>query len=116
MRFPAAGRSAVDEARPSLTDGAELFFQHRNQFGFDGVAVRTEIRRVHCVGIVVVRIGVVDLRDQDAREVWRDPLLVELVRFFLLDAVVAGDVEAVTVVGLEIRVGGLGAEAIEVVG
>ena len=57
----------------------------------------------------------VDLRDQNAREVWSDPLLVELVLLLLLDAIIAGDVEAVAEVGLEIRVGGLGAEALEVV-
>ena len=41
--FPAAGRAAVHEAGPSLTDSAKLFFQRRNQFGFDGVAVGTQI-------------------------------------------------------------------------
>ena len=113
--FPSAGDAAVDEARPSLADGAELFFERGDQFGFDGVAVGAEIGGVHRVGIVVVGIGVIDLRDEDAREVWRDPLLVELVLFFLLDAIVAGDVEALAEVGLEIRVGRLGAEAFEVV-
>ena len=55
-----------------------------------------------------------DLHDQEARKPGRDPLLIELVRLFLLDAVVARDVKALAVVGLEIRIGRLGAEAVEV--
>ena len=57
----------------------------------------------------------IDLRDEQARKFWCDPLLVKLVFLFLLDAVVAGDVEALAEVGLEIWIGRLGAEAFEVV-
>ena len=57
----------------------------------------------------------IDLRDEQAGEFWGDPLLVKLVLLFLLDAVVAGDVEALAEVGLEIGIGRLGAEAFEVV-
>ena len=56
----------------------------------DGVAVGAEVGRVHRVGIVIIRIGVLDLDDQIARKPGRDPLLVELVSLFLLNAVVAG--------------------------
>ena len=114
QRFPAAGGAAVDEARPALADAAELFFDGGDEFGFDGVAIGAEVGGVHRVGIVVVRIGVLELHDQHAREVRAGPLLVELVRLFLLDAVVAGDVEALAVVGLEIGIGRLGAEVVEV--
>src|SRR5215467_6037739 len=56
----------------------------------------------------------VDLCDQKAREVGGDPLLVELVLFFLLNAVVARDVKALAVVGLEIGIGRFGAQAFEI--
>ena len=45
----------------------------------------------------------------------RGPLLVELVRLFLLDAVVAGEVKALAVVGLQVGIGRRGAEAVEIV-
>ncbi len=114
-RFPSAGGAAVNEARPALADGAEIFFDRGNQLGFDGVAVRAEVRGIHGVGIVVIRIGVIDLRDEEARKFRRNPLLIELVGFFLLNSVVAGNVEAFAVVGFQIRIGRSGAEAVEVV-
>ena len=110
QRLPAAGRAAVSEARPALADGAKLLFDGRNQLVLDGVAVGADVGRVHGVGVVVVGIGVLDLDDEHAREAGRDPLLVELVGLLLLDAVVAGQVEALAVVGLQVRVGRGGAE------
>ena len=53
--------------------------------------------------------------DEDTREIGRCPLLIELVGFFLLNAVVSGEVEALAVVGLEIGIGRSGAESIKVV-
>ena len=114
QRFPAAGGTAVDEARPALTDAAKLFLDRGDQFGLDGIAVRPEVGRVHRVRVVVVGIRVIDFRDEDAREFRRDPLLIELVGLFLLNAVVAGDVEAFAVVRLQIGIGRLGAKAAEV--
>ena len=54
-----------------------------------------------------------ELDDEEARGVGRDPLLVVVVGLLLLDAVVAGEVEAVGVVGLEVGVGRGFAEVIE---
>ena len=45
-----------------------------------------------------------DLDQQDAREVGAGPFLVELVGLLLLDPVVAGEPEPVAVVGLQVRV------------
>ena len=56
-----------------------------------------------------------NLDDEHAREVRRCPLLIELVGLFLLNAVVAGKVKALAVVGLEVGIGRRGAEAVEVV-
>ena len=56
----------------------------------------------------------IDVRDQDARKAGRDPLLIELVSLLLLNAVVAGDVEALAVVRLQVGIGRLGAKAGEV--
>ncbi len=114
QRFPAAGGTAVGEARPALSDAAELFLDGGNEFGLDGVAIRPEVGGVHRVGIVVIRVGVIDVRDQDARKAGRNPLLIELVSLFLLNAVVAGNVEALAVIGLQIGIGRLGAKAAEI--
>ena len=114
--LPAAGRAAVEEARPPLALAAELLLDVGDQLVGDRVAVRPEVRGVHRVGVVVIGVGVLDLDDQEAREVVGDPALVEVVRFFLLDPVVAAEVEALGVVGLEVRVRRLGAKASEVRG
>ena len=114
-RFPPSGRTAPREARPALPDGAELFFQRRKQLGLNGITIRPDIRRIHSVRIVIERISVIDLCNQDARKVWRLPLLVQLVFFLLLDAVVAGDMEALAVIRLQIGIGRLGAKAVEIV-
>ncbi len=56
----------------------------------------------------------IDFRDDDARESRRNPLLIELVSLFFLDAVVSRDVEAFAVIRLQIRIGRFGAKAAEV--
>ena len=81
----------------------------------DRVAVGAEVRRVHGVRIVVVRVRVLDLDDQEPREARAGPVLVELVRVLLFGPVVARPVEAVAVHGLQVRVRGRLAEAVEVV-
>ena len=57
-----------------------------------------------------------DLDHQEAGEIRRDPLLVEGVVFLLLDAVVAGQMEAFGIVGLEVGIGRRGAKAVNVIG
>ena len=109
QRFPSAGRAAVHEARPALlrhaaTESAELFLDGWDELSLDGFAVGTDVGRVHCVAVVIERVRMLQLDDQKARLVWLRPVLEVLVRFLLLDAVVAGKMKALGVVGLQIRV------------
>src|SRR6185436_18801390 len=113
-RFPAPGGTAVGKTRPAFPDAAKLFLDGGNEFGLDGVAVRTEVGGVHRIGIVVVGIGVVDVRDDNAGKARGNPLLIELVSLFLLNAVVSGYVEAFAVVRLQVGIGRFGAKAGEV--
>ncbi len=83
-RFPAAGRAAIDEARPALADAAKLLFDRRDQFGFDGVAIGADVGRIDRVGIVIERIGMLQLHDQQARRAGRNPGLIVLVGLLLL--------------------------------
>ena len=103
--FPAAGRAAVDEARPAGAECAIFLFQIRNELGLDRCAVRAEVRRVDGVGVVVEGIRVLDLDDQHARKIRAGPELVEPIRLFLLRLVVALPLEALTEVRLQIRIG-----------
>jgi hypothetical protein len=57
---------------------------------------------------------VLDLDRNDAREAGPGPVLEELVRKLLLDAVVALEAKTVAEVGLELGVGRLGAKSVEV--
>ncbi len=50
------------------------------------------------------------LHNQNPRKVRPGPLLVELVRLFLLDPVVPRDMKSLTIVGLQIRIGRLSAK------
>jgi len=59
---------------------------------------------------------VLDLDDQESWEGFGSPLFVEIVGFLLGGAVVAGELEALGVIGLEIVFGWLWAEAVEVGG
>ncbi len=114
--FPTAGGTSVGETGPALADAAELRFDGGEELIHDGVAVGAEVGAVDGVGVVIEGVGVLDLDDEEAGEAGRGPLLEELVGFLLLDAIVAGEFEAVGVVGLEGVVGWLGAEAFEVGG
>ncbi len=105
QRFPASGRTAVYEPCPSLADAAELFLDRRNQFVFYSVAVGSEIRRVHRVGIVVIRVGVLDLNHQKPGKARSGPLPIKLVGLFLLNSVVSGYVEPFAVFRFQIGVG-----------
>src|SRR5581483_2720748 len=57
----------------------------------------------------------VDLHDQHARKFWADPLLVKLIRLFLLNAVIAGAMKTLAVVRLQVRIGRLCAKVVETV-
>ena len=105
QRFPAAGRSAVGGPRPARADPAEARLDERHELLHDGVAVRPEVRRVHGVRVVVVRVRVLDLNHEHARKVRSRPFPVEVVRGLLLGAVVAVDLKALAVLALQVGVG-----------
>ncbi len=77
--FPAPGGSPELGTSPAGTNAAELLLDVWDQLLNYGVAVGAQIGRIHCVRIVVIRIGVLDLHDQHAREVGTGPLLKEIV-------------------------------------
>ena len=93
-----------------------MFLDLRHQLVGDRVAIWTKVGGVHRVRIVVVRIRVLNLDDDEAREVWTGPLFVKLVRMLLHNAVVAREFETFAVVGLQIRIGRRLAKAAEVCG
>src|ERR1700754_1345298 len=113
-RFPAAGGTAVEKTRPAFADAAETFFDLRDQFISDRVTVWTKVGRIDGVGVVVIRVRVLDLDNDKAREVWPGPILVKLIRLLLNDAVVAVEFEACAVLGLQVRIGRLFAKVAEV--
>jgi len=113
-RFPATGGTPVQEPRPALADATKLFFDRRDQFRFNGIAVRAEIGGVDGVGIVVKGIGVIDFSDKNARKIGARPSLVELVGLFLLNPVVSGNVKSFAVVRFQIGVRRLGAETVKI--
>src|SRR5213078_443579 len=61
---------------------SEFFFQVRNEFFRQRVAIRAIVRRVHCVRIVVVRCRVLEGHGHHAREVAGHPGPRELVSWF----------------------------------
>ena len=68
-------------------------------------------------GVVEVWAGVLDLHAEEARElILRSPALEELVVLLLLDLVVAGQLEALGVVRLQVGVRRLRPEAVKVGG
>ena len=76
----------------------------------DGVAVWPEVGRIHGVRIVIIRVGVLDLDDDHAWIIGAGPFLVEAMGLILDDPVVAGQMEPIVVVGLQVFVGRLLAE------
>src|SRR5262249_26154329 len=89
-RLPSSGRTSIDKSRPTFPNAPELPLDGRNELVLNGIAVRAHIRGVHRIRIVIVRIRVLNLEDEHARKFRRGPLLVKLVRLFLLDAVISG--------------------------
>ena len=112
-RFPSARRAPVRGARPTRAEGAVLLLEIGDELVLDGVAVGAEVRGVHGVRIVVVGIRVLDLDHDRPREARPSPVLEELMRLRLLDPVVALEVKAVLVHGLEVRIRRLFAEALD---
>src|SRR5215813_3851860 len=115
QRLPSAGRAAVSEARPALPYAAELFLYVRYQLVIDRVAVWPQVGRIDRVGIIVVRIRMLDFDNDEAREVGADPVLVEFVGVLLLNFVIAQDFKAIVVIGLQVRVGRRFSESAECV-
>ena len=68
QRFPAAGGTAIGEARPALAKAAELLFDLRHQLLHDGIAIGAEIGGIHRIAVVIIGIAVVDLDDEHPRE------------------------------------------------
>jgi hypothetical protein len=105
-RFPATGRAAVEGTGPALADAAELLFDGGDEFAIDGFAVGADVGGIDGVGVIVIRIGVLDEEEQHARELAGGPVLIELVARLR-------DLESEA---RQARVGRRGAEAVEVVG
>ena len=66
-------------ARPALADAAKLFFDFRNQFVVDGIAVGAEVGGIHGVRIVIVRIGVLNEEHDHSRKFACAPILKKLI-------------------------------------
>src|SRR5215468_12769692 len=113
QRLPSAGRATVSEARPALPYAAELLLYVRYQLVIDRVAVWPQVGRIDRVGIVVVRIRMLDFDNDEAREVGADPVLIKLIGVLLLNFVIARDFEALIVIGLQVRIGRRFAESAE---
>src|SRR5262245_56652120 len=113
QRLPSAGRAAVSEARPALPYAAELLLYIRYQLLVDRVAVRPQVGRIDRVGIIVVRIRMLDFDNDEAREVGADPVLIKLIGVLLLNVVIARDFKALDVIGLQVRIGRRFAESAE---
>ena len=109
--LPATGRPAVHESRPWLANPSELFFDKGNQLERDRIAVGTQVRGIDGVGIVVKRIGMLNLDQQDAREIWTGPLFEKIMRLLLNDPVVSVQLKSLTVFWFEIGIGGFRAKA-----
>ena len=102
--LPAARGPSVGESRPALPEASEPSLDLGHQLEHDRVAVRPVVRRVHRVRVVVERCRVLDLDQEHSGKPGAGPVLVELVRQFLFDAVVARQLEALTEVGLQVGV------------
>ena len=81
----------------------------------DGVAVGSEIGGVYGVGVIIIRVGVLDLDQDHARGIGGGPVLIEFIRVFLLGDVVPFPVESCAVGGFQVRVGRDFAESTEII-
>src|SRR5205085_6454133 len=76
-RFPSAGRSAREPARPRLLYCAIALLDLRNQLVHDRVAIRTDVYAVHGIRIVEVRRRMLKRDREHARKVVGAPLIAE---------------------------------------
>src|SRR5262249_8356997 len=88
----------------------------RDQLISNGIAVWSKVRGINRVGVVVIRVRMLDLDDEKVGKVWPGPIFVELVSLLLNDAVVTREFETLVVVGLEIWIRGLLAKTAQVSG
>src|SRR4051812_39706632 len=56
-----------------------FLFEHGDEFVVDGGAVGADVSGIYVVGVVVVRIGVLNVDDDDMREAARCPVLEEAI-------------------------------------
>src|SRR5262249_11778740 len=87
-RLPSPGASAVRAARPGA-ETPELPLDLGQEVQVDRVPVGPEVLGVHRVRVVEVRVRVLDLNEEDPRELRRRPELVEPPAGFLDDALVS---------------------------
>src|ERR1700678_1138845 len=77
--LPAAGRTAIGCSRPALAYPTIGLLDHWDEFVIQCGTVRSHIGGVDRVGIVIVRIGILNVEKDDAGENACDPILIELV-------------------------------------
>ena len=114
--LPATGRAAINETAPALAQAAKLLLNIGYQFVGNGIAIGAQIGRINGIGAIVIGIGVLHFYDNDPRKIGGGPFLVKIIGFLLLNTVVAGQPEALAVVGLQVFIGRLGTEAAKGVG
>lgn len=83
--FPATGGTTGENAGIGFGDHPEIRFEVRNHFVDEGVAVRTIVDRVHGVGVVVVRSGMLEGDDDHAGKMIGHPGLREFVAAFVIE-------------------------------
>src|SRR5262245_44718645 len=84
-RLPAARRAAVEPAGPWFFDHAITLLDLRNQLLDNRVAVRADVGGVDGVRVIEVRRGMLERRDDDAREVISQPVLRRCVASLFLE-------------------------------
>src|ERR1041384_6477731 len=82
QRFPASSRTPRQHSRVRVRNDPEFLLQIRNQFLRERVTIRSVVRRVHRIRVIVVRRRVLKCHRYRAREVVRHPCLSELVSTF----------------------------------
>jgi len=112
--LPATGRAAVKETRPTFTETAELLFDVGDELIGNRVTVRSEVLGIHCIAVVVIRIGMLNLDNKHSRKIRAGPFLIEVISLVLHDAVVTIEVCSLIAYALEIFLGRLASEAREV--
>src|SRR4030095_11565397 len=78
------------------------------------IAIWTEVGRVHRIRVVVVRIRMLNLDDDQARKIGSSPFLIKLVGILLLNLVVTFEMKTLAIFRLEIWIRRGFAEAVEV--